>query len=620
MELKSRVARWVGWLVAAGAMVVFWLTLHPGLPGGDAGELASAACANGLSHPPGYPLHGLMLRLAAAIPLGDVFVRLNLTSVLCTAVALGLVADLVRRWTSRVEPAVFAVALVVAAPLVWQYATTVEVFALHLALVALTGWTLVRLRHTPTAWWGRAFGLSAGLAVTHHHTALFIVVPLVLLEARRWRWWGPGLLLGFLPLALLPVFSVTDTPYSWGDARSIDGFVTHVLRREYGTFRLASREGVGGGLLAFVGEFVRFEWDQAGLVPVLLALPALAWGWARARGLTLAVVAGLVGSLGVFGALTNLPLDDALFREVVRRFFLLPHLVVAVVAAWSASRLLSRRPWALVVAALALVAVGFVRRPSITPGTLERFGEALLDQPPGALVLVQGDLISGVTRALLACRSGGSGLRVIDQQQLTYRWYVERLSRVMPDVVFPGDRWHPREDGAFTLQAFLDANGGRPVVVCGGLKSGDSVTGTFLPDGLCERFTPVGAILDDEAWWASARVPAPVEGAFSPGSWERLAQREAWDARGRRGLFALERAIARGGARVWLERAAAALRDVVAGDPAPSPATWKNLGIAEGRLGDLTAMRRAFQAYLATAPANDPEVPQLRALVEQPGP
>ncbi|MDX2014652.1 MAG: DUF2723 domain-containing protein [Myxococcaceae bacterium] len=609
----------VGWLVAGVALVAFGLCVHPGLPGGDAGELASAACAQGLAHPPGYPLHGVLLRLAVAVPMGDVFVRLNLTSAVCTAGALGLVADLVRRWTRRVEPALLAAALVFAAPLVWQYATTVEVFALHLLLVALTGWTLVRLSHTPTAWRGRAFGLSAGLAVTHHQTALFVVVPLLLLEARRWRWWLPGVVVGFAPLLLLPVFSLTDTPYSWGDARSIDGFFTHLLRREYGTFRLASRDEGGAGALAFFEAFVRFEWEQVGLVPFGFGVPAAWYGWRRARALTVAVAAGLVGALGVFGALTNLPLDDALFREVVSRFFLLPHLVLAAVAAWSASALVTRRPRVLAVAALALVMAGVARRPGVTPGTLEGLGEALLDQPVGALVLVQGDLLSGVSRAVLACGSRPSGLRVIDQQQLTYGWYVDRLKRVMPEVVFPGARWHPRDAGAFTLQAFLEANANRPLVVCGGLKPGDPVQGAFVPEGLCERYVPVGAPFDDEAWWASARVPALVAGDFPAGSWERLAQREAWDARSRRGLFALERAIARGGDREWLERSAVVLREAVAGDPAPSAATWKNLGIAEGRLGNVSAMRRAFEAYLATAPVSDPEVEQIRALLAQPG-
>jgi hypothetical protein len=591
--------------------------VHPGLPGGDAGELASAACAGGLAHPPGYPLHGVLLRLAQALPIGDVFVRFNLTSALGVAAAVGLLVDVVRRWTSSVTAGLFAGALLLAAPLTWLYATTVEVFGLHLGLVALSGWAFTRARQGPTPAWGRVLGLAGGLAVTHHPTALFVVAPLLALEWRRWRWWAPGLVVGATPLLLLPVFSATDTPYSWGDARSVEGFLTQVLRREYGTFRLASRDDGGGSAAAFLVEFLRFEWEQAALLPVVGALLAVGPAWRASRPVTVAVATMLALALGLFGALANLPLDDALFREVVRRFFLMPHLVLSAVAAWGAWTLLGRFPAGLVAGAAALVVSGGLRRPA-HPNVLEDWGLALLRHPADALVLVQGDLVSGVTRALLACRGAGTGLRVIDQQQLTWEWYVARLRHALPDVRFPGAKWHPREPGAFTLAAFLEANAGRPIILCGGLKAGDPVPGRLVPAGHCERLLAPGAPFDDEAWWAASPVPAPIVGTFPAGSWEAIAQRDAFDARARRGLFALEQAIARNNDRRWLDRAATVLREAVTEDPTPAPATWKNLGITEGRLGQTEAMRQAFARYLAQAPADDPDVPRVRALLAAP--
>jgi hypothetical protein len=249
---------------------------------------------------------------------------------------------------------------------------------------------------------------------------------------------------------------------------------------------------------------------------------------------------------------------------------------------------------------------------------LEAYGETLLRRPAEALVLVQGDLMSGVTRALLACRGEAPGLRVIDQQHLTYGWYVERLRRVMPEVTFPGAKWHPRDEGAFTLAAFLDANAGRPVVVCGGLKPGDPVAGRLVADGLCERLVRPGESFEAEAWWAAMLVPPVMEGTFPSGSWEAVAQRDVFDARARRGLFALEEAIARGDDRQWLERAAAVLREAVTVDPTPAGATWKNLGITEGRLGNADPMRAAFERYLAVAPVDDADVPKIRAVMGTP--
>lgn len=617
---RGEALRHLGWLLGLGAAVAFFALRHPGLPGGDAGELAAAACAGGLAHPPGYPLHGLLARLAALGPAEGVFVRLNLTSAISLAVAVGLLADAVRRWTSSGLAGVAAGGLLLAAPTTWQYATSLEVFALHLALVAFAGWAFVRAEQAPSPGAWLRFGVSCGLALTHHQTALFVVAPLLVVARRAWRGWTPGVLAGAAPLLLLPLFSQTDTPFSWGDARTLDGFLTHVLRREYGTFRLASRDEAGDGAAAFVGAFLRFEWEQAALAPVVGGAAAAVAAWRRPGGLALAIVAALVGSLGLFGALANLPLDEPLFREVVRRFFLMPHLVLSAVAAAQVGPWLSRRPRLGVALCGALATAGAVRAPRAVPGTLEAYGRALLTQPPGALVLVQGDLVSGVSRALQACAGVASGVRVIDQQHLTYAWYVTRLRRVMPDVTFPGERWHPRAPGAFTLEALLDANATRPVVVCGGLKAGDPVAGRLVPEGLCERRWPPGESLDDEAVWRGLRAPAPLPGDFPSGSWEALAQRDVFDARARPGLFALEQAIARGDEVRWLERAATALREAVEDDPSPAAATWKNLGIAEGRLGRWDAMRAAFERYLAMAPDNDPELPRLRALVDRPRP
>ena len=55
--------------------------------------------------------------------------------------------------------------------------------------------------------------------------------------------------------------------------------------------------------------------------------------------------------------------------------------------------------------------------------------------------------------------------------------------------------------------------------------------------------------------------------------------------------------------------------------PTPSPAVFKNLGVAYQGLGATkpeapAAMVRAWRRYLAMAPADDPDVPKIRQLVE----
>nr|KAF6487955.1 transmembrane protein 260 [Rousettus aegyptiacus] len=80
-----------GVAVFAAVAGVFTLTLPPSVPGGDSGELITAAHELGVAHPPGYPLFTLVAKLAIILfPFGSVAYRVNLLCGLFGAVAASL--------------------------------------------------------------------------------------------------------------------------------------------------------------------------------------------------------------------------------------------------------------------------------------------------------------------------------------------------------------------------------------------------------------------------------------------------------------------------------------------------------------------------------------------------
>nr|XP_060475891.1 protein O-mannosyl-transferase TMEM260-like [Panthera onca] len=80
-----------GLAVFAAVAAVFTLTLPPSVPGGDSGELITAAHELGVAHPPGYPLFTLVAKLAIRLfPFGSVAYRVNLLCGLFGAVAAAL--------------------------------------------------------------------------------------------------------------------------------------------------------------------------------------------------------------------------------------------------------------------------------------------------------------------------------------------------------------------------------------------------------------------------------------------------------------------------------------------------------------------------------------------------
>src|SRR5262249_8944870 len=65
-----------------------------------------------------------------------------------------------------------------------------------------------------------------------------------------------------------------------------------------------------------------------------------------------------------------------------------------------------------------------------------------------------------------------------------------------------------------------------------------------------------------------------------------------------------------------------AFETLARGHPSPAPAVFKNLGVAyreqsRTRPEALGAMVRAWRRYLDTNPRNDPDVPNIRRLIEE---
>lgn len=159
---------------------------------------------------------------------------------------------------------------------VWHSCSHAEVFALNNALCA---WLLaaaaaffthdLKTRHLDSSQrvfvGARRGALLAGLALSNQHTSALLIAPLLAAVLPRllptttgggqgggrfrvaWeRLQGPGVFfcVGLAPYLYLPWAAARGMPTSWGgrDVASWSGFLRHVTRSEYGTFRLAPRE------------------------------------------------------------------------------------------------------------------------------------------------------------------------------------------------------------------------------------------------------------------------------------------------------------------------------------------------------------------------------------------
>ena len=482
----------VGAAFTAVVAAVLFRTMHPTVAGGDSGELMGAACELGVAHPPGYPLFTMLSWLGTqVIPVGSPGYRLNCVSVLFAVLAayfhfsavlrwhLGLVkagatdtgSD--EQWRGSAWVALIASGTLVFCPLLWQYSTHAEVFAMNNMFVAILLYLSVRYVQERQVVWARLGALVIGLGLTNQHTLLLYALPLVawmvhlgrdqLLNPREFVILAALGLLGLTPYAYL-FWAATHAPLgSWGDTSTLSGwpavgFWTHFLRKEYGTFALYSGdEGKGGqkqlmlAVSLYAKTLVTSDSMYLGGVSVVGLVMAL-----KKEGLssfTAVAFSMLAFYFVVFHYLANLPLDRPLFFGVHIRFWMQSHIIVFGFIGIGIERLLSSislwRRGIVIPLSIALVsaqvAANFKMQDQSQNFHVLNFGHVLLDpRPQHAILFTQGDLVTNSIRYLQRCEKYRLDVAHLDMPMMTYEWFATMHGPHFPHppegkpLVFPG--------------------------------------------------------------------------------------------------------------------------------------------------------------------------------------
>jgi hypothetical protein len=290
-------------VVTLVSLAVYSLTRVPGLTFIDSGELAAAATLLGIAHPTGYPLFTLLGWLVAHLPFGaEAIVRLNVMASVFCALGAGIFTLAFAEFLALVVPSggtgsISADAWVLRAGAVgggvilafsetyWLQATSVEVYSLHLLLVALVLLTFFRAFALPESglrerrWY--LFAFVVGLCFTNHMTTILLGPGLLFLyfsksglRAESWKRLGrmsPFFLLGLTPYLYLPLRAVRDPLFDWGAPASLERFLWHVSGKQFRVWIFASADAAGRQLNYFVSTLP----SEAAYVGLLLALLGL---------------------------------------------------------------------------------------------------------------------------------------------------------------------------------------------------------------------------------------------------------------------------------------------------------------------------------------------------------
>jgi hypothetical protein len=335
-----------GLVVIAVVTLAYWFLAPTYLLGGDNGEFALLSRLAGVAHPPGYPLYVAYLRLMHWLPGSGVQSAARATAMLGVA-QLVLLYVAARVWRNPPLPVALTLGGLAISPLAMTLHTQAEVFALNgvfaagllvLACPYQRRWPILRLCAT-AAW--------MGLALCHHHT-IVLLAPLVLFsiatalqDLRRPKRVYCFLIAVFVfCVALLPNILLIDwslragnSLYSWGEINSISQLLQHLMRRDFGSFRLTPHDlpvDYWGQQKMLVSSLL---WCWMGLLPFALigfsyGLRSRLWG-ARLWWGWLSLLLSFLMAGPIFVLMFNIQLSPPA-PEVIQRFHYLPVLLLVV--------------------------------------------------------------------------------------------------------------------------------------------------------------------------------------------------------------------------------------------------------------------------------------------------
>lgn len=544
---------------------VYLVSLSPAFHPDDSAETITAGATLSIQHPPGYPLHSLLGRLAVLAGPGPAAFNINSLAAFCASLAIVLAACLLYAlgrefapWESgRTSLGLFALggaAALACTQTLWFQATIAKggIYTLNLALSLATLLALLKVRDAGLlcpveqlrgqgAYAGGGFGcgcpdpralrlagLCFGLALANHWTSQVVLLPgyALLLAEPRWRRQGwpsplsllriavwPALfaLMGVALYAYLAVRTRLGAPLVWGDAGTWKGLLWIFTRSQYAGVESNKTLASFLALLQRIGADVVQDWTWPG---VLL----LAGGWAlllRRRFLLALGLLALPLSLAVAVAWKANPPADSFF--IIDPYLIPVHVGLGLgLAGWMAIPRLRR--WLGPGLFLGAVGLGLWQWQDCEHRQdylgYDYAQNLYLSTPHGALLFCEGDSNTATPMFKRFVQGGRKDLALVAAVLIDYPWYQRSLLGQDPSLKLPPQPLGPGGDMAWMALA----NAPRPVVWTNSYTKGWVNERQLLPHGL--------VLLRSEklsAPWSAAQLQAnhlwpayALRGVFEP--------------------------------------------------------------------------------------------------------
>ncbi|MGH7771293.1 MAG: protein O-mannosyl-transferase family [Candidatus Binatia bacterium] len=297
LPLLSLTALLFAHLFVPAVYLFYLLTIPPTILWRDTPEFANSAFTLSIAHPAGFPTYALLVKLLTFIPVGSIAFKTNLASAVFSLLTLLLLCAALRLLIKRLYPlapstdvhtsSVVAAFLFALGPIVWQNAISTEVYTLNILFLAGLIYLILRwMEEFDPRWFyisGFLYGLSAG---NHATVALFLPGLLAVHYIKRPKGnsceWMRTIFFFFLGLSVylyLPVRSLANPAYDWGDPQSLRNFLYQITDQKDFVAGDVSPESNATSPFSFIFNhlsLIALQFSPLGVVLILLgAVPAL---------------------------------------------------------------------------------------------------------------------------------------------------------------------------------------------------------------------------------------------------------------------------------------------------------------------------------------------------------
>jgi len=445
--------------IFGSTLIVYILTLSRSVYFGDSGEFIAVAKTLGIAHPPGYPLYTMLAHLFTYLPFGNLAFRVNLFSAVTSSLTVIVVYFICYKLTKNRLASASASLFLAFSYLFWLYSLVAEVFSLNNLFVALIILISLHIFENPQG--KKLFYLLAfvfGLALTNHHTILFLTPALIFLVLAT----NPKLLtqpkfllpasffflLGLLPYIYLPVRASQNPVLTWGDPTTLQRFLDVLLRREYGTLSLSAGVGVNPFTISPLIFYLISSFWQFAAVGAILALLGIIALYQNKKAFIFLLLAYLfIGPVFVF--LTKTSPDNVGIAGGIERFFLASHVFFPIWIAISFQMLITNKlkllkyaTYLLLFVPILLLILNFEKVNQSKNFLYEEMGQKMFEvMPENSLLVTFGDKGTMIARYFQAGLGQRRDVILVNFHWLPTPWYKENLKRQYPNFSFPYDKY-----------------------------------------------------------------------------------------------------------------------------------------------------------------------------------